>query len=98
MLWAEASYSNGECARAVPPLRRVIVLAPRTATPRVMLAECLAAAGDLAGAERLYAAALAVHPYHARALQGAADLYRRGGDLQATRVLLQRLSARPWPP
>jgi tetratricopeptide (TPR) repeat protein len=90
MLRAEMLTSSGHCAEAVGHLRRVIELAPRATTPRVLLGTCLDELGDPAAAERAFAAALSLHPYHALALKNAGSMYARNGRAIEARALLTR--------
>ncbi|HMI90222.1 MAG TPA: hypothetical protein VK509_02610, partial [Polyangiales bacterium] len=90
MLRAELLIDAGRCDQAVPHLVRVIELAPRAATPRVMLGTCHDDLGDAAAAERALAGALSLHPYHPLALQRAGELYARYGRRVEARALLSR--------
>jgi tetratricopeptide (TPR) repeat protein len=90
MLRAEVLIAFGRCREAAAHLNRVIVLAPRAATPRVMLASCLDELGDPAGAERAFAAALALHPHHPVALKRAGSMYARYGRVIEAHALLTR--------
>jgi len=90
MLRAEALLDAGRCELALPHLQRVTELAPRAATPWVMLGSCLGERGDAAGAERAFATALSLHPYHAIALKRAAALYAQHGRVIEARSLLTR--------
>jgi Flp pilus assembly protein TadD len=90
MLRAEMLVNAGKCRDALDPLRRATELAPRAATPWVMLGNCFADLGEPAPAERAYAAALSLHPYHPVALARAAELYESHGRLVEARALYQR--------
>src|SRR5204863_4105767 len=71
MLHAELLVSAGRCRDAEPLLKKTIELAPRTATPRVMLASCYEDFGNTRAAEQELVGALALHPYHPLALRDA---------------------------
>lgn len=93
MLRAELLIDSGRCSAAVPHLRRTIALAPRATTPRVRLSRCLARRGDLLGAERELAMALAIHPHHPKAILDAAELYEQLGRPAAALQMLRRYEA-----
>jgi tetratricopeptide (TPR) repeat protein len=93
MFQAELLVARGDCEEAESHLRQVIELAPRTVTPRLMLADCLIELGRLRPAERELASALALHPFHAIALKQAASLYLRERRPRDARVLLNRFLA-----
>jgi tetratricopeptide (TPR) repeat protein len=90
VLRAELLIDAGDCAQAVPQLQRAIELAPRAATPRVMLGTCHDDLGDPVAAERAFAGALSLHPYHPLALRRAGELYARHGRRVEARALLER--------
>jgi Flp pilus assembly protein TadD len=84
---------RGACAEAEPQLRKVIEVAPRTVTPRLMLADCLFALGEVHAGERELTSALALHPFHAVGLKQAAELYLAQGRPREARSLLRRFIA-----
>jgi tetratricopeptide (TPR) repeat protein len=90
MLRAELLVDAGHCEGALPYLTRVIELAPRAATPRVVLGSCHDELDDPVAAERAFAGALSLHPYHPLALQRAGELYARYGRRLEARALLTR--------
>jgi tetratricopeptide (TPR) repeat protein len=93
MLTAELLVASGHCDIAISHLERTTALAPRAATPWVMLGSCLDEAGDPGRAERAFATALSLHPFHHAGLKGAALLYlRRGRPLEAI-ALMRRFEA-----
>jgi predicted Zn-dependent protease len=93
MLRAELLVAAGRCDLAISNLERATTLAPRAATPWVMLGSCFDDTGDPARAERAFATALSLHPFHHAGLKRAAFLYlRRGRKLEAT-ALMQRFEA-----
>lgn len=93
MLHAELLAHADRCREAEPHLRAVIALAPRAATPRVALGTCYDDLGDPAAAERAFAGALSLHPYHPVALKRAGALYARHGRQVEARALLERFVA-----
>jgi len=90
MLGAEQLADTDACAQAEPHLTRTIRLAPRTAAPRLLLADCFERLGRPAAAELAYAGALALHPYHPVALQRASELYLRERRPRDAEPLLKR--------
>ncbi len=90
MLQAELLVHADRCREAEPHLRAVIALAPRAASPRVLLGTCHDDRGDPAAAERAFAGALSLHPYHPVALERAAALYARHGRGAEARALYER--------
>jgi hypothetical protein len=93
MLRAELLVAHGACSEAELHLKRTIDLAPRTVTPRLLLADCLAERGDLAGAQRALAGGLALHPYHPIGLKQGAALFLRQRRSAEARLLLERFVA-----
>ena len=93
VLQSELLLARGRCDLALPQLKRAIELAPRASTPRVMLGSCHDELGDFAAAERAFAGALSVHPFHALALSRAGLLYARHGRPVEARALLNRFVA-----
>ncbi len=90
MLRAETLVAQGRCDVARRHLRNVTELAPRASTPWVMLGTCLDELGDPQGAERAFATALSLHPYHPLALKRAGYLYARHGRTREARSLFER--------
>jgi len=93
MLRATQLTDEGRCREAEPLLLKTIELAPRAATPRVVLASCYETLGQLSAAERALANALALHPYHPLALRRASLLMQRERRLQEAKALAQRFLA-----
>jgi Flp pilus assembly protein TadD len=93
MLRAEQLIEADNCSEAAPHLRRTIELAPRTASPRILLADCLATLGQPAAAELEYANVLALHPYHPVALKHVGALYLRERKPREAQALLARFVA-----
>ncbi|RYZ05276.1 MAG: hypothetical protein EOO73_20885 [Myxococcales bacterium] len=93
MLLAELRAAAGSCRDAVPLLERTVALAPRTASPRLLLADCYESFGDEASAQRELANALALHPHHPVALRRAAWLLWRQRKTREARVLTTRFLA-----
>jgi tetratricopeptide (TPR) repeat protein len=94
MLKAELLVNSGRCEQARSHLQRVTELAPRAATPWVMLGSCLDQLDDHDAAERAYAMALALHPYHSRALKLVGAMYaRRGRSFEAQAVFKRFLKS-----
>lgn len=91
MLRATLYAMQGRCERAVPHLERVAALAPLATTPWIDIAHCLAERGDVPGAERAYAHALAIDPHHPQGLRGAAVLYMDTNRAPNAIMLLARL-------
>jgi len=89
LLRAEQLLDDAGCPEAVPHLRRTVKLAPRAATPRLLLAACL----EGAAAEREYANVLALHPYHPVALKQVGELYLRQQKPREAQALLARFVA-----
>ena len=79
MLRAEMLVAAGRCDSALRHLERTIELTPRAATPRVVLGDCYDALGNAPAAERAFATALSLHPYHPVALKRAGIMYARYG-------------------
>jgi tetratricopeptide (TPR) repeat protein len=92
MLRAEILIAERRCRNATLHLARAIELAPRATTPRVMLATCYDELGEPARAEREFASALSLHPYHPVALKRAAQMYLRHGRTLEARSLLTRFA------
>lgn len=90
MLLAELRAADGRCREAEPLLKRTLALAPRTASPRLLLADCYEALGDWQGAQRELANALAMHPYHPVALRRASMLLWRQQRGREARALASR--------
>ena len=90
MLRAEVLVAQHRCRSAIAHLAHAIELAPRATTPRVMLATCYDELGEPARAEREFASALSLHPYHPVALKRAAQMYLRHGRTLEARSLLTR--------
>lgn len=90
MLGAELLAGQGRCRDAEPLLKRTLQLAPRTATPRVLLADCYESLGQVDAATRELANALALHPWHPLALRNAALLFQRERRPKEARVLAAR--------
>jgi hypothetical protein len=90
MLRAEVLVAEGHCRSAIAHLAQVIELAPRATTPRVMLGTCHDELGEPVRAEREFASALSLHPYHPVALKRAAEMYLRHGRTLEARILLTR--------
>jgi tetratricopeptide (TPR) repeat protein len=93
MLLAELRAHAGRCRDAVPLLTRTLSLAPRTASPRLLLADCYEALGDSSSAQRQLANALALHPYHPESLRRASLLLWRQRKSREARVLTARFFA-----
>ena len=94
MLRATQLIDEGDrCRDAEPLLTETIVLAPRTATPRILLASCYESLGQLTAAERSLANALALHPYHPQALRNASLLMERERRPKEAKALAQRFLA-----
>jgi tetratricopeptide (TPR) repeat protein len=93
MLRAELLATEERCREAEPLLVSVIRLAPRTATPRILLASCYESLGDLPAAERQLANALALHPYHPVGLRNASLLLARERRVKEARRLAGRFLA-----
>jgi hypothetical protein len=93
MLHAQLLLADGRCGDAEPHLRRTIELAPRTVTPRLLLADCLVELGRGRAAQHELASALALHPYHPVGLKQAAALYLRERRPSEARALLGRFVA-----
>lgn len=93
MLHAELLLAHGRCADAEAHLRRTIQLAPRTASPRLLLADCLVELGRGPAAQHELAGALALHPYHPVGLKRAAAWYLRERRPREARALLGRFVA-----
>ena len=93
MLAAENAIAAGRCVDALPWLEGSIRLAPRTVTPRLLLASCLEELGDEARAERELGRALSLHPFHPVALRQASQLYRRQRRFGEARALDARFAA-----
>lgn len=93
MMLAELRAGAGSCREAVPLLNRILDLAPRTASPRLLLADCYEALGDVSGAQRQLANALALHPYHPVALRRASLLLWRQQRSREARLLAARFLA-----
>jgi Flp pilus assembly protein TadD len=81
------------CREAEPLLLETVEHAPRTATPRILLASCYETLGQLAAAERALANALALHPYHPLALRNASLLMQRERRSKEAKALAQRFLA-----
>jgi hypothetical protein len=93
MLRAQLFVAEGRCRDAEPLLKQTIALAPRTATPRVMLADCYEELGNLPAAEHQLVGALALHPFHPRALREASLLFFRQNRGVEARALAGRFVA-----
>ena len=93
MLRATQLVDDGRCVDAESLLTRAVALAPRTATPRVLLASCYETLGQLSAAERALANALALHPYHPLALRNASLLMQREHRPQEAKALARRFLA-----
>jgi tetratricopeptide (TPR) repeat protein len=93
MLRADLLVSAGRCREAEPLLKKTIELAPRTATPRIVLAECYEDLGNLPAAEHELAGALALHPFHPLALRDASLLFLRQHRRIEARALAGRFLA-----
>jgi Flp pilus assembly protein TadD len=93
MLRATQLADEGRCHDAEPLLTRTLALAPRTASPRILLASCYEALGQLGAAERALANALALHPYHPLALRNASLLMQRERRPKEAKALAQRFLA-----
>jgi tetratricopeptide (TPR) repeat protein len=93
MLRAELFLAHGSCRDASPLLNRLVELAPRTATPRVRLADCYVELGNWRAAERELANALAIHPYHPLALRSASLLFAQQRRSREASALLARFLA-----
>jgi len=93
MLRAELFVSAGHCRDAEPLLKKTVELAPRTATPRVMLASCYQDLGNARAAEQQLVGALALHPYHPLALRDASLLFMRQHRGVEARALVGRFLA-----
>lgn len=90
LLHAESLIADRRCAEAVTSLGRVTELAPRASTPWVLLGSCHAELGRWGDAERAFATALSLHPFHPVALKRMGLLYARHGRLAEARALLVR--------
>lgn len=93
MLRAELLSAANRCDAAEPLLKRALVAAPRTTGPRLLLADCYEARGDLNGAARELSNALALHPYHPVALRRAGLLFSREQRHREAAVLAGRFLA-----
>jgi tetratricopeptide (TPR) repeat protein len=93
MLRAQLFVSAGRCRDAEPLLKKTVELAPRTATPRVMLASCYEDLGNTRAAEQELVGALALHPYHPLALRDASLLFMRQHRSVEARALAFRFLA-----
>ena len=92
MLRSETLIAAGRCADALRPLQRTTELSPVASTPWVLLGACHADLGDPAAAERAFATALSLHPFHPAALKRAGILYASHGRFLEARVLLERFA------
>ncbi len=93
MLLAELRVAEDRCAEAEPLLKRTVFLAPRTASPRLLLASCYEARGDWRSAERELANTLALHPYHPVALRRASLLFWQQRRSREAKALASRFLA-----
>lgn len=93
MLRAELLAASDRCREAEPLLLETRELAPRTATPRLLLADCYQARGDLPAAERELANTLALHPFHPVALRRASLLFWEQRRRREARILASRFFA-----
>ena len=90
VLRAELLAGHGRCRDAEPLLKRTLQLAPRTATPRVLLADCYESLGRPDDAARELANTLALHPWHPLALRNATLLFRRERRPKEAKALASR--------
>ncbi len=93
ILRAQLFAEEGRCHDAQPLLKKTIQLAPRTATPHILLASCYESLGELAAAERELANTLALHPYHPLALRDASLLFLRQRHAREAKILAGRFLA-----
>jgi tetratricopeptide (TPR) repeat protein len=93
MLRAELLAASSRCREAEPLLAKTRELAPRTAAPRLLLAECYEARGDLRAAERELGNALALHPFHPQALRRASLLFLQERRSREAGMLASRFLA-----
>jgi Flp pilus assembly protein TadD len=82
--------ARDRCDEGVVPLERVTELAPRAATPWVLLGSCRGQFENVVAAEQAFATALSLHPFHPVALKRMALLYARHGRILEARALFTR--------
>jgi tetratricopeptide (TPR) repeat protein len=93
MMQGQLLIEAGRYTEAVTHLQKTIDRAPRTVSPRLLLADCWLQLGRPRDAERSLAGALALHPYHPLGLKQAASLYLHDRRSAQARTLLRRFAA-----
>jgi tetratricopeptide (TPR) repeat protein len=83
VLRAQLAIAQRSWVEAEALLQRALRLAPRTSTPRLLLAECLDSSGRPQAADRELASLLAIHPHHPLAQRRLALRYASGSDVPA---------------